>query len=57
MFPTQEPFIQAEIDYRVERMIADRQAAELRRQVRAASRSTRRRRTQRRPANLPLHAR
>lgn len=41
MFPIQEPFIQAELDYRVQRMIADRDAAEQRREARAAARSQR----------------
>lgn len=57
MFSTQEFFIQAEIDYRVQRMVADREAAELRRQVRSAGRRDRRKRTRRRPAHQTANAR
>ncbi|MGI8993156.1 MAG: hypothetical protein ACR2FP_02530 [Nocardioidaceae bacterium] len=38
MFPLNDLFIQAELDYRVERMIADRDAAQQRREARAAAR-------------------
>lgn len=57
MFPTQEPFIQAELDYRVQRMIADRDAAQQRREARAAARSQRSDRSVRHPRQQTATAR
>lgn len=42
MLLNQEEFIQAELDYRVGRMVADRDAAQQRRAARAAARGERR---------------
>jgi hypothetical protein len=57
MFPTQDLFIQAELDYRVQRMIADREAAEQRRAARAAAREHRRERPVRSPRRQTATAR
>ncbi len=57
MFPTQDLFIQAELDYRVQRMIADREAAEQRRVARAAARDRRRERPVRSPHHQTATAR
>lgn len=57
MFPTQDLFIRAELDYRVQRMIADREAAEQRRAARAAAREHRRERPVRSPRRQTATAR
>jgi len=49
MFPMQEIYLSAELDYRVERMIADRDAAHLRREARAAARAAAKCATKTRP--------
>ncbi len=57
MFPIQDLFIQAELDYRVQRMITDREAAQQRRAARAAARDHRRERPVRSPHHQTATAR